>query len=104
MNCTEAHVAIGAEPQGMSPALEAHLRECASCVEYRREMLELDAQIHRALQIDLAALESDATQTDTAKSEPHARPAVRLVANAPLSASKKSSWAESFKHHWALAA
>jgi hypothetical protein len=103
MNCTEAHVAIGAEPQGTSPALEAHLRECASCAEYRCEMRELDAQIQRALQIDVAALRSDAAPTGAAKSEPHARPAVRLVSGAPP-APEKSSWAGLLKQQWALAA
>jgi len=104
MNCTEAHIAIGAEPQGTSPTLEAHLRECASCAEYRREMLELDAQIHRALQIDLAALRSDAAQTDAPKSEPHARPAVRLVSGEAPPPPQKSSWVSSLRHQWALAA
>jgi len=106
MNCTEVHLAIGAEPQAMTPALEAHLRECASCADYRREMLELDAQIHRALKIDLAALRGDAPQTDGAKTEPSsARPAVRLVSSPlPPSPLEDSSWRASFKRQWALAA
>lgn len=105
MNCTEVHLAIGAEPQGMTPALEAHLRECASCAEYRREMLELDARIHRALKIDLAALRADVPQTDAAMSEPAARPAVRLVTSAPPpTPPEESSWGAAFKRQWALAA
>jgi hypothetical protein len=103
MNCTEAHVAIGAEPQGTSAALEAHLRECASCAEFRREMLELDTQIQRALQIDLAALRSDAAQPAAASSEPRARPAVRLVSSKP-SIPEKPSWIGLLKQQWALAA
>ena len=27
MNCTEVHLAIGAEPQAMTPALDTHLRD-----------------------------------------------------------------------------
>lgn len=104
MNCTAVHLAIGAEPQGMTPELEAHLRECASCAEYRREMLELDAQILRAMKIDLAALRSDAPQADAAQDLP-ARPPVRLVSSAPPSPPpEKSSWGAVLKRQWALAA
>jgi hypothetical protein len=103
MNCTDVHLAIGAEPQAMTPALEAHLRECASCAEYRREMLELDAQIHRALQIDLAALRSDVSQAEAAKGESSARPAVRLVSSTPPPP-EQSSWAAALRRQWALAA
>jgi hypothetical protein len=105
MNCTEVHLAIGAEPQGMTPALEAHLRECASCAEYRREMLELDTRIHRALKIDLAALRADAPHADAAKGEPATRPPVRLVTSTPPPpAPEESSWGATFKRQWALAA
>ena len=48
MNCNDAHLAIGAEPEATSPALEGHLRVCASCASYRREMRELEPNIHRA--------------------------------------------------------
>jgi hypothetical protein len=105
MNCTEVHLAIGAEPQGTSPELEAHLRECAPCAEYRREMLELDAQILRAMKIDLDTLPSDAAQADVAKSEPSGRRAVRLVSSTPPPpVPEKSSWVASLKQQWALAA
>jgi Protein of unknown function (DUF3379) len=104
MNCTEVHLAVGAEPQGMTPALEAHLRDCASCAEYRREMLELDAQIHRALKIDLAALRADAPHADAARSEPAARSAVRLVASAAAPPPEESTWGAALKRQWALAA
>jgi hypothetical protein len=105
MNCTEVHLAIGAEPQAMTPVLEAHLRECPACADYRREMLELDAQIHRALKIDLAALRADTSAADAAKSEPAARPAVRLVASTPLTPPREeTSWGAALKRQWALAA
>jgi hypothetical protein len=61
MNCTDAHLAIGAEPHATTPELEQHLRECAACAEYRREMLALDDQILRALRLDAAALKGDAS-------------------------------------------
>jgi hypothetical protein len=92
MNCTDAHLASGAEPHAASPDLEQHLRECASCADYRREMLELDENIRRALKLDLAALKSDAS----------ARPQVRLVQDAPLLAANSSL--QTVGRHWALAA
>jgi anti-sigma factor RsiW len=93
MKCNEVHLAIGAEPQNVTPELEQHLRECASCATYRREMLELDAQIHRALKIELAALKADVP----------ARPNVRLVTSTPAP-SARPSWAATIGRQWALAA
>jgi hypothetical protein len=93
MKCTDVHLAIGAEPQEMSSKLEQHLRECESCARYRREMLDLDEQIHRALKIDLAALKTD---------EP-ARASVRLVPSAPAVA-QPQSWTAIMGRQWALAA
>jgi hypothetical protein len=93
MNCSDAHLAIGAEPHSASPELEAHLRECSACMQYRREMLELDERIHRALKIDLAALKSDAP----------ARSAVRLVPSA-AAPPVETSWLASLGRQWALAA
>jgi hypothetical protein len=49
MTCAEARFAIGAEPLAATHALEAHLRECARCAEYRREMIELEQKIRAAL-------------------------------------------------------
>jgi hypothetical protein len=52
MNCSAARRAIGAEPEATSPELEEHLRACPACEEYRREMLVLNENIRRALQIE----------------------------------------------------
>jgi hypothetical protein len=56
MKCSDFQLSLGAEPSATSPELEAHLRECAACAEYRREMLKLDADIRRAMMIDLDAI------------------------------------------------
>jgi len=56
MKCSDIQLSLGAEPSATSPELEAHLRECAACAEYRSEMLRLDADIRRALMIDVNAL------------------------------------------------
>ena len=94
MNCNDAHLAIGAEPEATSPALEGHLRVCASCASYRREMRELEPNIHRALQLDVAALKSDAP----------ARPQVRLVTEAPRAPQIVQPAARASRGNWALAA
>lgn len=94
MKCSDAHLAIGAEPQATSPELEQHLRDCASCTQFRREMRDLDAQIHRAMKIDMAALKADAP----------ARPSVRLVSNAPPAAQTRRSWLSNVTRQWAMAA
>jgi hypothetical protein len=49
MSCSTARAALGAEPQATSAELELHLRDCAACRQYQREMRELDAGIARAL-------------------------------------------------------
>jgi hypothetical protein len=41
---------IGADPAGGAPALEEHVRDCASCRQFREEMRTLDANIRRALE------------------------------------------------------
>src|ERR1700750_3188635 len=93
MKCTDAHLAIGAEPQGTSPELEQHLLDCASCAQFRREMRDLDTQIHRAMKIDTAALKADAP----------ARPSVRLVSNAPPAPSARRSVLSNVSRPWAMA-
>jgi hypothetical protein len=44
---------LGAEPSATSPEIEAHLRECAACAQFRAEMVRLDEKIRRALTIDI---------------------------------------------------
>lgn len=95
MNCNDAHLAIGAEPDATSPVLEEHLRVCAACSRYRREMQQLERNIHRALELDVAALKSDAP----------ARPAVRLVTERPAPAAAAPAQQVSVsRSSWALAA
>jgi uncharacterized protein DUF3379 len=57
VNCSDVHLALGAEPSATSPDLEAHLRECAACAQFRAEMQRLDEKIRRALTIDIPAHE-----------------------------------------------
>ena len=57
MNCSDVHLTLGAEPSATSPELEAHLRECAACAQFRAEMQRLDEKIRRALTIDIPAHE-----------------------------------------------
>jgi uncharacterized protein DUF3379 len=55
MKCGDVHLQLGAEPTVSTPELEAHLRECAECLQYQREMLKLEEGIRRALEIDIPA-------------------------------------------------
>jgi len=57
VNCSDVHLTLGAEPSATSPELEAHLRECAACAQFRGEMQKLDEKIRRALTIDIPAQE-----------------------------------------------
>jgi Protein of unknown function (DUF3379) len=49
VNCEEARLLIGAEPQASAPELQAHVQQCAGCARFREEMRALDADIRRAL-------------------------------------------------------
>jgi len=51
MTCADARLSLGAEPHAMTDALDAHLRECAACTEYRREMIQLEQKIRAALNL-----------------------------------------------------
>ena len=73
MKCSDLQLSLGAEPHATSPELEAHLGECAACAEYRREMLELDAKIHRALKIDVSDFNSGAKRSAAPVQRPHSR-------------------------------
>ena len=50
MNCDDARLLIGGDPGASTPELEEHVRGCAACAQWRREMQALDADILRALQ------------------------------------------------------
>ena len=54
MNCEDYRQAIAADPSFDGGA--GHLSECSACQTYRREMLELDQAIGRALNLDVPEL------------------------------------------------
>ncbi len=66
MNCSDVHLTLGAEPSATSPELEAHLRECAACTQFRTEMLRLDEKIRRALSVEIPPLERASVATSPA--------------------------------------
>jgi hypothetical protein len=65
MNCDQYREAIAADPSFDGGA--GHLSECSSCQAYRKEMLELNQRISRALALDVPELdvpELPAIETD----------------------------------------
>ena len=83
MNCSDVHLTLGAEPTATSPELEAHLRDCAACAQFRTEMQRLDEKIRRALTIDIPAQEFRAPPV----------PASYAVAKTPAPYSRRKQWA-----------
>ncbi len=67
MNCSDVHLSVGAEPSATSPELEAHLRGCVACAQFRAEMLRLDEKIRRALTVDIPPLEHRAPASPAVK-------------------------------------
>jgi hypothetical protein len=89
VNCSDVHLTLGAEPSATSPELEAHLRECAACAQFRTEMQRLDEKIRRALTIDIPAQEFRAPPvpgTDTVTKAP-------AVTKMPAPYSRSKQWA-----------
>lgn len=56
MNCEHATLLIGADPYTSSPELTEHLQTCPHCAELHREMLGLEANIRRALEVPPVAI------------------------------------------------
>jgi len=51
VNCQHATLLVGADPYTSSPELTEHLQSCPRCAEFQREMLGLEANIRRALEV-----------------------------------------------------
>jgi hypothetical protein len=83
VNCSDVHLTVGAEPSATSPELEAHLRECAACAQFRTEMQRLDEKIRRALTIDIPAQEFRAPPA----------PGQYTVTKMPAPYSRRKQWA-----------
>jgi hypothetical protein len=54
MRCAEVRRRLGAEPPAATAELDAHVAHCGDCAAYRREMLELDGRIARALELPVS--------------------------------------------------
>lgn len=53
MNCDEFRIAVGAEPNSNRADVASHTAECSKCAAYRRELLEMDGAILRALHVNV---------------------------------------------------
>lgn len=51
MKCHEAQTLLGAEPHSTHAEMLEHIESCASCGEYRQQMLRMDELIRKALTI-----------------------------------------------------
>jgi hypothetical protein len=51
----DVRLAVGADPDHLAPAIEAHLSTCADCSRFRDETLALDRKLRAALELPLPA-------------------------------------------------
>ncbi|MBD3649695.1 MAG: DUF3379 family protein [Pseudomonadales bacterium] len=73
MNCLDFRRQILATPKIASEELQAHEESCASCRQFRQEILELDDNLYAALQVDVPAdLEERLLQRQPTASRPRA--------------------------------
>ena len=57
MNCGEARIALGADPEVTDPAVAEHLHACEACVAYAREMQQLDALLRNTMSVPVPHIE-----------------------------------------------
>ena len=67
LNCSQARLAIGAEPHELTPELSAHLATCAACTRFRAETLALDARLRAAFELPLAEFRKPAEKAPPAR-------------------------------------
>jgi hypothetical protein len=80
MNCLEFRRIVGAEPHAATPDVVAHAAQCPECARHQHEMQEMDALVHRALNVQprvgaTVKLDAPAGPTPVA---PRRRPSRRL--------------------------
>jgi hypothetical protein len=95
VNCEHATLLIGADPYTSSPELIEHLQTCSGCTEFHREMLGLEANIRRALEVPPPA----SAATPTTASIASFKDARRATAAVAGQRTRPALW-----RGWALAA
>jgi len=74
MTCEEARELIGADPDGASTELLAHLKDCPECQAYRSQMIAFNARIRRALELSPHALARESRKQDFTQPQSSAVP------------------------------
>ncbi len=57
MNCEEARILIGGDPENPSAELLEHLQTCAECQTYRQQILAVNSKLRRALELNWRKVE-----------------------------------------------
>lgn len=96
MTHSEAQLLIGAAPHdAVSPELAEHLANCAECAQFQREMLTLDGNIRRALELSLlgtsAAAPASTGPNDSTGNDPTGASAPTPTATTPTATTPTSS-------------
>lgn len=86
VTCLDVRRTLGAEPQSRDPGVAEHLRGCAGCAAFAREMLALDGRLERAFRVDVPeGLEARIALDGSLKNRPRRiRPWMAAAASAAL--------------------
>jgi len=90
MSCTEVRERIGADPDSLDAATQAHLQTCAECRAYLEQMRSLNAKLRQALQLDIpprrapVPLSSIAAEDGSDEGNPHETRPIRSDTAAPF--------------------
>jgi len=86
VTCLDARRTLGAEPQSRDAGVAEHLRGCAACTAFARDMLSLDGRLERAFRVDVPeGLEARIVLDGSLKNHPRRfRPWMAAAASAAM--------------------
>ncbi|HLW73477.1 MAG TPA: DUF3379 family protein [Gammaproteobacteria bacterium] len=86
VTCLDVRRRLGAEPQSRDSGIAEHLRDCAACATFARDMLALDGRLERAFSVDVPeGLEARIALDGSLRNHPRAmRPWMAVAASAVM--------------------
>ena len=99
VTCLDVRRTLGAEPQSRDPAVAEHLRGCAVCAAFTREILVLETRLEKAFKVPVPeGLEARIVLDGSLKNRPHRLQPWIAVAASAVMALVLAVWAYRHQH------